>query len=249
MLKRGGKLDKANLIQRLQTVKAQITEVCNKAKINTDAVNLLAVSKTHTSEMIQWAFEGGQMEFGENYVQEAIAKQKALAQLPLQWHFIGQLQKNKVKNVVGSFSLIHSVDSLELAQKISQKAKNLNIQQKILLEVNLGNEETKSGFNKTTLTQQFDEVCSLPHLELSGLMALPPLFDDPEQTRPYFRELRTLFGSLKTALPKYRQSQWKFLSMGTTHDFPVAIEEGANIVRVGTAIFGERPAKPQRTNS
>jgi pyridoxal phosphate enzyme (YggS family) len=242
-------LDKANVIQRLQKVKAQIKDACTKAKINSCTINLLAVSKTHPSIMIQWAFEGGQIEFGENYVQEANAKQKELAQIPIQWHFIGQLQKNKVKNVVGAFALIHSVDSLELAQKISQKARELNIQQKILLEVNLGNEESKGGFHKSTVTEQFAVVCTLPNLELSGLMALPPLFDDPEQTRPYFRELRNLFDNLKTTLPKEQQSGWKFLSMGTTHDFPVAIEEGANIVRVGTAIFGERPAKPQRTNA
>lgn len=194
--------------------------------------------------MIQWAFEAGQIAFGENYVQEANAKQKELGHLPIEWHFIGQLQKNKVKNVVGAFTLIHSVDSFELAQKISQKAQELDLQQKILLEVNLGDEATKGGFHKSTLIDQFAEVCALANLELAGLMALPPLLEDPEQTRPFFKDLRILFNTLKTKLPEPRQSHWIFLSMGTTHDFPVAIEEGANIVRVGTAIFGERPAKP-----
>ncbi|MEY4615796.1 MAG: hypothetical protein RJB66_756 [Pseudomonadota bacterium] len=204
---------------------------------------LLAVSKTHPSQMIEWAFEKGQLQFGENYVQEANAKQKELSSLPIEWHFIGHLQKNKVKNVVGAFSLIHSVDSLDLAAKISQKAHEQNIQQAILLEVNLGDESTKGGFTKESLSLVFHELQGLPHLTLAGLMALPPLHDDPELTRPYFRDLKNLFDQLKKQLPDSRKEAWKFLSMGTTHDFEVAIQEGANIVRVGTAIFGEREKK------
>jgi pyridoxal phosphate enzyme (YggS family) len=236
-------LDKLALQNRLRSVQHEIMAACQNAGIKPNKVQLLAVSKTHPSEMIQWAHEIGQLDFGENYVQEANAKQKELSHLPLRWHFIGQLQKNKVKSVVGAFSLIHSVDSFELAQKIALKAQELNLQQKILLEVNLGDESTKGGFSKALLLEQFHQIMELPHLEVAGLMALPPLFDDPEQTRPYFKELRQLFETLQTHLPPQRQASWQWLSMGTTHDFPVAIEEGANIVRVGTAIFGERQPK------
>lgn len=213
---------------------------CEKAAIDPQSVCLLAVSKTHPGEMIAWAHELGQIDFGENYVQEANGKQKELGHLPLRWHFIGQLQKNKVKNVVGAFELIHSVDSIELAKKISVKAQELQCQQAILLEVNLGDESTKGGFPKDFLASVFAEIQQLPNLVLAGLMALPPLHKDPEQTRPFFKELKNLFEFLKLQLPEAKRASWKYLSMGTTHDYPIAIQEGANIVRVGTAIFGER---------
>jgi pyridoxal phosphate enzyme (YggS family) len=236
-------LDKQLLAHNLKLIQEQILATCQRAGRPSSAVALIAVSKTKPVEQIRWCFESGQIDFGENYVQEANQKQKDLSELPIRWHFIGKLQKNKVKFVVGQFALIHSVDSLALAQKISQKAAELKLRQKILLEVNLGDESTKSGFAVAEVPAILAEISKLDHLEVAGLMALPPLQNDPELTRPFFRELKTLFESLKTQLPPEQRSPWQYLSMGTTGDFKVAIEEGANLVRVGTAIFGERETK------
>jgi pyridoxal phosphate enzyme (YggS family) len=237
-------LDKQTVQENLRKVREEILAACEKAGVDSSTVALLAVSKTHSSEMVRWCFESGQIDFGENYVQEALSKKKEIDELPLRWHFIGTLQKNKVKNVVGAFSLIHSVDSVELAAKISQKAGEIGVSQKILLEVNLGDETSKGGFSCQMLREQFSQLMELPHLELAGLMALPPLFEDSENTRPYFRELKRLFIELCQRLPLPRQPLWRNLSMGTTHDFAVAIEEGATIVRVGTALFGQRRKRP-----
>lgn len=235
-------LNKDEVQRRLLLVREKVLNV-SAQNAKEQEVHLLAVSKTHPVQMIEWAYEKGQIDFGENYVQEANAKQKALSTLPIRWHFIGHLQKNKVKDVVGAFYLIHSVDSVELAEKISKRAVEMKVQQKILLEINLGDENTKSGFTKDACFQAFPQIIALPNLELMGLMALPPLHEDPELTRPYFRELHQLFVAMRGSLPRERRSSWTRLSMGTTHDYNVAIEEGANIVRVGTAIFGEREQK------
>lgn len=204
------------------------------------SVKLLSVSKKQSAEKIRAAFEAGQIDFGENYVQEAELKHLELVDLPITWHFIGKLQKNKVKDVVGKYELIHSVDSLSLAEKISQKAKEKNINQKILIEVNIGDELSKTGFSQLELLEQFNLLTKLPHLVLSGLMILPPMRENVEEMRPFFKELRSLFEILKNRLIEAEKGQWLYLSMGTSHDYEVAIQEGANIVRIGTAIFGER---------
>lgn len=230
-------MNKNYLVIALNKVRTQIQITAQKSN---SKVILLAVSKHQSSEKLRWAYEAGQIDFGENYVQEVQKKRAELDDLPLRWHFIGSLQKNKVKDVVGKFELIHSVDSLELAQKISQKAVEKNIKQKILLEVNLGQETTKSGFSKIILLDKFMELTRLPNLILSGLMILPPPLNHLEEVRPYFQELRELFVHLKEMLPESQKQDWSFLSMGTSHDFTIAIEEGSNLVRVGTAIFGER---------
>lgn len=227
----------------LNQVQTKIQQACLKSQRDFSEILLLAVSKTHTSEVIRKVFQLGQSQFGENYVQEVVNKQNELKDLNIHWHFIGHLQKNKVKNVVGRFDLIHSVDSLELAQKISTKATELNINQNILLEINIGSEDSKTGFDQGLLLQQWEQLLQLPNINICGLMALPPLKENPEDTRPYFRQIKTLFSQLKSKLPAGKQQLWIYISMGTTHDFPVAIEEGANIVRVGTAIFGDRPKK------
>lgn len=230
-------MNKNDLVVALNNVRTQIQTTAQKSN---SKVILLAVSKHQSSEKLRWAYEAGQIDFGENYVQEVQKKRAELDDLPLRWHFIGTLQKNKVKDVVGKFELIHSVDSLELAQKISQKAVEKNVKQKILLEVNLGQETSKSGFSKIILLDQFMELTKLPNLILSGLMILPPPLNHLEEVRPYFQQLRELFAHLKELLPEVQKNDWSFLSMGTSHDFTIAIEEGSNLVRVGTAIFGER---------
>jgi pyridoxal phosphate enzyme (YggS family) len=186
------------------------------------------------------AVAAGQQLFGENYVQEFVAK---AAQLPssLEWHFIGALQSNKVKSLAGKVALIHSVDRLSLAQEIDRQWGKLGQQAEILLEVNLGDESNKAGSGVGEVLTLVAAISRLPHLRLRGLMALPPFLDDPEAVRPYFRRLRELAIELKQALPELELPE---LSMGMSHDFEVAIEEGATLVRVGTALFGARAAKP-----
>ncbi len=204
---------------------------------------LLAVSKLQTPQKIRHLYAEGQRRFGENYVQEALEKQELLADLPdIEWHLIGHLQKNKSKHVVGKFHLIHSVDSLELAQALNKRAEKMNIQQNILLQVNLAQEISKTGFDKERLLNQWDEVCALKHLKIMGLMTMPPLTETGEEVRPYFRELRELRDQLREGTTDSKHPMTE-LSMGTSHDYGVAIEEGATILRLGTILFGERPAK------
>jgi hypothetical protein len=195
---------------------------------------LIAVSKLQSEDKIRALYQKGQRAFAENYVQEALSKKMNLQDLcDLEWHFIGSLQKNKVKFVVGEFDLIHSVDSYELAQKIDQLAQQKKIQQKFLLQMNISNEPTKGGLLADELPAVIEKLKELDHLELKGLMTMPPLFDDPEKSRIYFKMLREMASRFK--LPE--------LSMGTSHDFQVALEEGATMIRLGEVLFGERPHK------
>lgn len=214
----------------------EITEKAKPAKI-------LAVSKLQPAEKVRTLFAEGQRLFGENYVQEALEKQSVLSDLAdIQWHLIGHLQKNKAKMVVGKFHLIHSVDSLELAQVISRQCEQKGVTQNILIQVNLAGEASKEGFSAKILESQWAELTKLPHLHIYGLMTMPPLTETGAEVRPYFAELRQLRDRLKattdTAVHPLNE-----LSMGTSHDYPVAVEEGATIVRLGTILFGERPAK------
>lgn len=197
-------------------------------------VKLIAVSKLQPTMKVRELISRGHRVFGENYVQEAIAKISELQDQRLEWHFVGSLQKNKVKSVVGIFDLIHSVDSVELAQKISDQSKNQNIIQKILIEVNLSNEETKGGFSEADFSHALSQISALPHLQVCGLMTMPPLFEDPEMARPYFKKLCEM----------QRQFGLKELSMGSSSDYKIALEEGATMIRLGTVLFGERPRKP-----
>jgi pyridoxal phosphate enzyme (YggS family) len=197
---------------------------------------ILAVSKLQGEEKIRDLFARGQRKFAENYFQEALQKQLDLKDLDIEWHFIGRLQKNKAKLVVGNFALIHSVDSLALAQILSATAVKKNLTQKILLQMNLAGEATKGGFTKENLSEHLAEVFVLPHLQVVGLMTMPPLADNAEQSRPYFRELKELEVSLSNKHPNMNT-----LSMGTSIDYKVAAEEGATLVRLGTILFGERP--------
>ncbi|MES3036970.1 MAG: YggS family pyridoxal phosphate-dependent enzyme [Bdellovibrionota bacterium] len=193
---------------------------------------LIAVSKLQSVEKVRALYNQGQKVFGENYVQEALLKKSSLDS-DIQWHFIGSLQKNKVKQIIGQFTLIHSVDSMELAALLSQKAKENQITQKILLQVNAAGEVTKHGFEPDVLLQQFSQIKQLPNLEIRGLMTMPPLGMDGEVARPHFRRLRELRDQLGVVE----------LSMGTSHDFKVALAEGATLIRLGTILFGERSPK------
>lgn len=213
-----------------------ISKKCSPARV-------LAVSKLQPEEKIRGLYQEGQRLFGENYVQEALDKIEHLQDLPeIEWHLIGHLQKNKAKYIVGKFSLIHSVDSLELAETISRQCYLKNVTQNILIQVNLAHEETKSGFNIQGLKEAWSKLTQLPHLKIFGLMTMPPLTETGEEVRLYFRELRDLLKELRSQTDLNRHPLTE-LSMGTSHDFQVAIEEGATIVRLGTILFGERLSK------
>lgn len=197
--------------------------------------NLLAVSKLQPEDKIKSVAAEGQIHFGENYVQEALTKINSLAPLKLQWHLIGPLQKNKVKFLQKNFSYIHSVDSIELAQLIAAKSAAIQHQQKVFLQVNLSAESSKAGFPEETLIQAWPQLKTLDGLQIVGLMTMPPLENEPEKNRPYFKSLRKIGAQL----------QLSEFSMGTSQDYLVALEEGATWIRLGTILFGNRENKSE----
>ncbi len=227
-----------NIAENIERVQERIQSACRRSRRAIEDVRLVAVSKTKPTEAIRMAYAAGLREFGENRVQEAAVKMQELEDLDAAWHLIGHLQSNKVKPACRLFDWIHSIDSLHLAEKIDREAAALGRKMPVLIEVHLGEEESKFGVEEDDLARMAERIAALPALELRGLMTLPPFFDDPENARPYFRHLRELAGRIVARnLPGV---QMRELSMGMSHDFEVAIEEGATIVRVGTAIFGER---------
>jgi len=223
----------ANLIK----IQQQIALACQSCGRDPQTVRLVAVSKKKPLAAINEAFSAGQTLFGESYVQEFSHKETEI-KLPLEWHFIGGLQSNKVKYLRGKTTLIHSVDRYSLGKEISAQWGKIGKTADILLQFNLGKEASKGGADETEALDLARRICSLPNLQVRGLMTLPPYFEDPEEVRPYFRRLRLLGERLSAAaLPNLIIEE---LSMGMSHDFRVAIEEGATLVRVGTAIFGAR---------
>ena len=220
------------------TATASLSSIQSELQKRNPQTKVLAVSKFQPENKIRELFEQGQRLFAENYAQEALEKQNALRDLSIEWHFIGHLQKNKVKLIAGKFSLIHSVDSLELAQAIDKKSGELGIRQKILLQLNLAGEETKGGFSENEFAKVAAELAQLKSVEIAGLMTMPPLYEDPEKTRPYFKKLSNMRDQFSSLLPDL-----KLLSMGTSSDYLVAAEECASLVRLGTILFGDRPAK------
>lgn len=201
-------------------------------------VKLLGATKQVSAEKIITALESGLTCFGENYVQEFLSKYDSIPDEYLEkieWHFIGHLQKNKVKYIIDRVRLIQSVDKLSLAEEIDKRAEKLDRKASVLVEVNLGSEDTKSGVPVGQLESLLDEIHKLNSIEVMGLMAIPPFSDDPENTRPYFAKLRELRDKLSVSYNSLTE-----LSMGMSGDYEVAIEEGATIVRIGTSIFGER---------
>ncbi|MBU1231047.1 MAG: YggS family pyridoxal phosphate-dependent enzyme [Proteobacteria bacterium] len=231
------------LAQRLAEVRGRMALACARCGRAADSVRLVAVSKFHPASDILALAAAGQREFGESYVQEALAKQDALVGQDILWHFVGGLQTKKARAVAGRFVLVHSLDSEKLARELARRAADAGVLQPVLLEVNIGQEEQKSGVDETELTEFAELVLSLHEdglgLDLQGLMCLPPDFDAPEAARPFFAHLRELRDGLESSLG-VRLPQ---LSMGMTGDFEAAIEEGATIIRVGTSIFGPRPPK------
>lgn len=204
-----------------------------------ETVSLVAVTKTISAERIRQAVDAGVRVLGESRLQEALPKIEALrGQRDLGWHFIGRLQRRKVRSVVGTFEMIHSVDSVELAAEIDRRAGEAGLQQDVLLEINAGGEATKTGFSPDGAADAVTALEAMPNLSVRGLMAIPPAGPDAEASRPYFRALRELAHSLES--PRLKRVRMEELSMGMSGDFEVAVEEGATLVRIGTAIFGER---------
>lgn len=220
-------------------VRERIVTSCQRCGRRPEAIKLVAVSKTVAPERIRHAYEAGLRDFGENRVQEAEEKRTALSDLTATWHLIGHLQTNKAKLARELFHWVQSVDSLRLAAKLDKAAVCTGERLPVLLEVNLGGEATKSGAREVEVAQLAEQVGQLETLELRGLMVIPPFDEDAERSRPFFRQLRKLAATIDSLrLPNVSMQE---LSMGMSHDFDVAIEEGATMVRVGTAIFGERP--------
>lgn len=221
----------------LQEIRGRISAAAAAAGRDPASVRLVAVSKTRPAGDVLQAYRAGQTVFGENYVQELTAK-AADVQEPVQWHFIGHLQSNKVKYIAGLVSMIHSVDRLSLAREISQQWGRLGRCCEILLQVNISGETSKSGTTEAEAVQLVRDVALLPNVRIRGLMTMPPFFDDPEAARPFFAALRRLSHSIAAEnIPGVAMEE---LSMGMSGDFEAAIQEGATLVRVGTSIFGSR---------
>lgn len=223
--------------ERLAQIQARIEAACQKAGRDPSSVTLIAVSKTHPPESIDAMARLGVRDFGENKVQEAKAK-VPLCSNSLRWHGIGHLQTNKARDAVALFSVIHSVDSLRLAQELQKHAENQSKRIAILLEVNVSGEGTKFGLKPEEVKGAAREINGLSHLELRGLMTMAPYSDEAENARPFFRRLAQVRQDLESAIGVVIPD----LSMGMSGDFEVAIEEGATLVRIGTALFGERKA-------
>lgn len=225
------------LKENLTKVEENIQKACDKAGRKRSEVTLIAVSKTKPVEMLQEIYNEGIREFGENKVQEMCEKMELMPQ-DIKWNMIGHLQTNKVKYIIGKTSLIHSVDSLKLAEEIQKQALKHDVTADILVEVNIANEESKFGISKDETIQMVRDIAKLDHLKIKGLMTIAPFVENPEDNRLYFREIKQL--SVDINNQNIDNVSMDVLSMGMTGDYMVAIEEGATMVRVGTGIFGER---------
>lgn len=223
--------------ENLQEVEKKIEEACRRAGRDRSEVTLIAVSKTKPVSMLQEAYSAGIREFGENKVQEMMDKYDVLPD-DIHWHMIGHLQRNKVKYLMGKAALIHSVDSLRLAEEISAQSVRHQVVTDILIEVNIAGEETKFGTDREEAISLVEEASRLPGIHICGLMTIAPFVENPEDNRTYFRQIREL--SVDIAAKKIDNVDMRILSMGMTGDYEVAIEEGATMVRVGTGIFGTR---------
>ena len=223
--------------ENLAEVEARISKACERAGRNREEVTLIAVSKTKPVSMMEEAIGAGIVDFGENKVQEIVDKYEAIPQ-KLNWHMIGHLQRNKVKYIVDKVCMIHSVDSLKLAETISELAVKKNVVVPILIEVNMAGEDTKFGVAPEAAPGLVEAAAKLPGIRVNGLMTIAPFVENPEDNRIHFRNLRKL--SVDIARKNAHNMSMSILSMGMTNDYEVAIEEGATMVRVGTAIFGAR---------
>ncbi len=223
--------------ERLARVREQIARAAERAGRSAEDVTLIAVSKTFDPATVQQAVLAGARDLGENRVQEAVPKAGQIRG-DVRWHLIGHLQSNKARQAVETFAFIHTIDSSQLAERLDRIAGELGRRPKVLIQVDLAHEPTKSGADESELPSIIETLDQAQHLEFQGLMVLPPFFDSPEQTRPYFRRLREILEEVNCS--RAPEQKLTDLSMGMSHDFEAAIEEGATMVRVGTAIFGSR---------
>ena len=226
--------------ENLERVRGQITQAAAKAGRSANDIELVAITKTHPAGKVRKAVDAGHTLFGESRVQEARAK---IPELPsnLRWHFVGHLQKNKIRHALQFFELFHGVDSLALAQELNRIAGEEGGHPSVLLEVNVAEEGSKFGFKAETVRAEMETLLALPRLSIEGLMCIPPLAEEAEASREFFVKLR----ELRDSLEKEFDLRLPHLSMGMTQDFWIAVEEGATLVRVGTAIFGERSNRPK----
>jgi pyridoxal phosphate enzyme (YggS family) len=226
------------LKDRLEHVQERIRQTAKACGRSETDIRLVAVSKTMPVEIVKKAIETGMTDFGENYIQEAREKTSSLAQYPVTWHYIGHLQSNKAKYAVRMFDFIHSVDSLKLARELDKHAKKIAKVQAILIQVNVAKEDSKSGIYEEDILPLLRDISQFENLAVKGLMTMPPYFNAPDKVRPFFAALRGLRDQIKNEnIPNISVDE---LSMGMTGDFEAAIQEGATMIRVGTAIFGER---------
>ena len=232
------------IVENLERVRSQIADAAKKSRRSLNEIELVAVSKTHGAEKVRAALEAGQQIFGESRVQEARAKIPLLPSTA-RWHFVGRLQKNKIRHALPLFELFHSVDSIELAREMNRIADEEGVHPRVLLEVNIAGEGSKIGFAPDCLRAEMEALLELPRLSIEGLMTLPPLASEAETARKYFSALR----DLRDRFAAQFQVTLPHLSMGMSGDFPIAIEEGATLVRVGTAIFGKRTPARLRAES
>jgi len=225
----------SSIAENLERVQSQIADAVQKSGRSSADVELVAISKTHDADRVREAIDASQQLFGESKVQEARAK---IPLLPsnLRWHFVGHLQKNKIRHALPLFEMFHGIDSLVLAQDMNRIADEDGVHPRILLEVNVSGEGSKFGFKPDTLRAEMESLLALPRLSIEGVMTIPPFSEKPEESRKYFVQLR----ELRDKLDEEFKMKLPHLSMGMTNDFPIAVEEGATLVRVGTAIFGER---------
>jgi pyridoxal phosphate enzyme (YggS family) len=238
-------MNESNLQERLAAIRERIAAAAKRAGRTADDITLIAVSKTHSAEAIRAAFELGVRHFGENRVQEWEGKRNVLQDLQAEWHLVGHLQSNKTAKAARFFHSVDSVDGFVLTQRLDRARAELgeSRQLRVLIEVRIAPEETKSGVAREELGPLAEQISTLNGLDLQGLMCIPPFLDDPEKVRPYFSDLRQLKAALEGRLGK----ALPVLSMGMSHDFEVAIGEGATEVRVGTALFGTRALPPHPT--
>jgi pyridoxal phosphate enzyme (YggS family) len=233
----------SSIAENLERVREQIASAAAKSGRSADDVELVAITKTHPAEKVREAIEAGQTLFGESRVQEARAK---IPELPSNvcWHFVGHMQKNKIRHALPLFEMFHGIDSLEVARDINRIAEEEGAHPTVLLQVNIAGEGSKFGFSPGKLHDEMEGLLNLPRLTVGGLMCIPPLAGEPEASRKHFIQLR----ELREKLENQRGVKLTHLSMGMTNDYAVAIEEGATLVRVGTAIFGERSKKQRATD-
>lgn len=226
-----------NIEQNIISVREKVRNAAKKVNRNPENIHLVAVTKNVSSEIIQKAVDAGISILGENRVQEASSKINRVNG-KVDWHMIGHLQTNKSKVAVELFSMIHSVDSVKLAKEIDKRASRIGKTMNILVQVNIGREETKFGVKPECVADFIRKIAPLSNIKIKGLMAMAPYSENPEDARKYFRRMKKLFDDIKNS--KIENISMEYLSMGMTGDFEVAIEEGSNMVRIGTGIFGER---------